>query len=157
MDLCILSIGKISSPWIDHGLKIFETRINRYLKFTPLVLPDVKNAKTLPVENLKEEEGKIILQQLSDSDFVVIMDEKGSEFTSREFSSWIQKQMNSGRKRLVLIIGGPFGFSDSVYKRANAKISLSKMTFTHEMAKLILTEQVYRALTILKGEPYHHD
>lgn len=156
MDLCILSIGKISAPWIQQGLCNFESRIERYIKFSTIIIPDIKNCRSFTKENLKEEEGKAILQHLSPSDCIVIMDEKGKEFTSLEFSDWVQKQMNSGRKRLVIIIGGPYGFSQSVYDRAHFKIALSKMTFTHEMAKLIITEQLYRAFTILKGEPYHH-
>ena len=152
-----MSIGKINSPWIAQGLNIFESRIKKYVNFSPIVIPDIKNAKSLSMESIKEEEGKLILSNLSQSDLVVIMDEKGSEFTSRQFADWMQKQMNSGRKRMMFIIGGPFGFSKSVYYRSDFKIALSKMTLTHEMAKLVLTEQIYRSLTILRGEPYHHD
>ena len=157
MEICVLSVGKISSTWIQQGIELFETRIGKYLKFSTIILPDIKNAKSLSIETIKEEEGKLILNKLQPSDHVVLMDEKGKEYSSREFADWIQRQMNSGRKRLVIIIGGPFGFSNSVYERANSKIALSKMTFTHEMAKLVLSEQIYRAMTILKGEPYHHD
>ena len=157
MEICVLSVGKISSPGIMQGLELFESRIKKYIKFSTLIIPDIKNTKSLSKENIKEEEGKAILNNLQSSDFVVLMDERGKEFTSREFAEWIQKQMNSGKKRLVIIIGGPFGFSENVYTRADFKIALSKMTFTHEMAKLVLTEQIYRSMTILKGEPYHHD
>lgn len=157
MEICVLSVGKISSPWIMQGLELFESRIKKYIKFSTLIIPDIKNTKSLSKENIKEEEGKAILNNLQSSDFVVLMDERGKEFTSREFAEWIQKQMNSGKKRLVIIIGGPFGFSENVYTRTDFKIALSKMTFTHEMAKLVLTEQIYRSMTILKGEPYHHD
>lgn len=157
MEICVLSVGKISSPWIMQGLELFESRIKKYIKFSTLIIPDIKNTKSLSKENIKEEEGKAILNNLQSSDFVVLMDERGKEFTSREFAEWFQKQMNSGKKRLVIIIGGPFGFSENVYTRTDFKIALSKMTFTHEMAKLVLTEQIYRSMTILKGEPYHHD
>lgn len=157
MEISVISIGKISSQWIAEGISLFESRIFRYLKYTSIILPDIKNAKSIDIDKLKLEEGKQILAQISPSDFVVILDEKGKEFTSREFADWMQKQMNAGRKRVVLVIGGPFGFSQEVYNRADSKIALSKMTFTHEMAKLLLCEQVYRASTILKGEPYHHD
>ena len=157
MEICILSVGKISSQWIQEGISLFESRLGKYTKYTAIIVPDIKNAKSLSKESLKEEEGKLILQQFQPSDFIVLMDEKGKEFTSRDFSEWLQKQMNSGRKRLVIVIGGPYGFSEAVYSRADYKIALSKMTFTHEMAKLILTEQIYRGMTILKGEPYHHD
>lgn len=157
MEINVLSIGKISSPWIQQGISLYEARIGNYIKFSSVILPDIKNAKTLNKDQIKEEEGKQILSKILPSDYLVIMDERGKEFTSREFSDWIQKQMNSGRKRMVMVIGGPFGFSEAVYNRADVKIALSKMTFTHEMAKLLLTEQIYRSMTILKGEPYHHD
>lgn len=157
MDICVLSIGKISSQWIKQGLDLFETRLKKYVSFNPLILPDVKNAKSLSIDLIKDEESKMIASQLNSSDYVVLMDEQGKEFTSRQFSEWFQKQMNSGKKRLVLIIGGPYGFSQNIYERADSKIALSKMTFTHEMAKLLLTEQIYRAFSILRGEPYHHD
>lgn len=157
MEICVISIGKINTNWILEGVGIYESRINRYTKYSTIVIPDIKNPKSLSTDNIKEEEGKQILGNLQPSDYVVLMDEKGKEFTSREFAGWIQKQFNTGRKRLVIIIGGPFGFSDSVYQRCDYKMALSKMTFTHEMAKLILSEQMYRAMTILKGEPYHHD
>lgn len=153
----MVSVGKISSSWIQEGINLFESRIGKYIKFSSIIIPDIRNSKSLSKENIKEEEGKAILNNIQSSDLMVLLDEKGKEFTSREFSDWIQKQMNSGRKRLMLVIGGPFGFSNDVYKRADYKIALSKMTFTHEMAKLILSEQLYRAMTILKGEPYHHD
>ena len=157
MEICVVSVGKISSKWIQEGIDLFESRISRYVKFSSVIIPDVKNSKSMPVENLKEEEGKLIVSNLTSSDFVVLMDEKGKEHTSRGFAEWVQKQMNTGRKRLVLVIGGPYGFSQEVYSRADSMIALSKMTFTHEMAKLLLSEQIYRAMTILKGEPYHHD
>ena len=157
MEICILSVGKISSPWISQGLSLFETRLPHYIKFNTIIIPDIKNSKALSKELIKEEEGKLILGNVLPSDQVVLMDEKGKEKTSREFADWIQKMMNAGLKRLLFVIGGPFGFAQSVYNRADAKISLSAMTFTHEMAKLILTEQIYRAMTILRGEPYHHD
>lgn len=157
MEVCIISVGNISSDWIQKGVKIFESRLSNYIKYSESIVPDIKNPKSLSREKIQIEEGKQILSRLLPSDFVVLLDEKGKEFTSRGFSEWLQKQMNSGRKRLVLIIGGPYGFSPQIYERADIKIALSQMTFTHEMAKLLLTEQLYRALTILRGEPYHHD
>lgn len=157
MEICILNVGKVESEWLAKGISLFESRIEKYIRFSLITVPDIKNAKSLSKEAIKEEEGKGLLSHLSSSDFVVLMDEKGKEQTSREFSVWLQKQMNSGRKRVVLVVGGPYGFSKNLYTRADALLSLSKMTFTHEMAKLILTEQVYRAMTILRGEPYHHD
>ena len=147
----------MSSTWIQEGISIFESRINKYIKFSLKVLPDIKNSKSLSKNDIKAEEGRQIIENIQTSDLVVLMDERGKEFTSRELSEWFQKQMNTGRKRIVLIIGGPYGFSEEVYKRSDVKIALSKMTFTHEMAKLILVEQIYRSMTILRGEPYHHD
>ena len=157
MEICILSVGKISNPWIQEGIKQFEARIVNYIKFSNIIIPDIKNARSLTIDKIKEEEGKLILNNILPSDIIVLMDEKGKEFTSRGFSDWIQKKMNTGRKRLVIIIGGPYGFSQEVCSKVESLIALSKMTFTHEMAKLILTEQIYRSMTILRGEPYHHD
>lgn len=155
MDIILLSIGKISFKWIQQGIDEYEKRIKRYLPFTAKILPDIRKGSLSP-SSQKEEEGKLILKELSGSDMVILLDERGQEFSSVEFAGKIDKIMLSGRKRLIFIIGGPYGFSENVYQRADFLIALSKMTFTHEMAKLILTEQLYRAMTILKGEPYHH-
>ena len=157
MDILLISVGKISSTWIHDGVESFNSRINKYIKYQTKDLPDIKNAKSLSKDKIKEEEGKLILNELIPSDFVVILDERGKEYTSRGFAEWIEKQMVSGRKRLIFVIGGPYGFSREVYARADIKIALSEMTFTHEMAKLFITEQIYRSMTILRGEPYHHD
>ncbi|MCH5222503.1 MAG: 23S rRNA (pseudouridine(1915)-N(3))-methyltransferase RlmH [Muribaculaceae bacterium] len=157
MDIVLLSIGKVSSSWIKEGISLFESRIEKYLKFVNKELPDIKNGKSLAIDKIKELEGKILISEFCSSDIVVLLDEKGKEFSSRDFSVWVQKQLSTGKKRLIFVIGGPYGFSEEVYKKADFKISLSKMTFTHEMAKLFFTEQIYRAMTILKGEPYHHD
>lgn len=157
MEICVVSIGKISSSWIMEGINLYEKRLTKYIKFTSVIIPDIKNTRSITTDAQKEEEGKLIISQIQPSDFVVLMDEKGKEYTSREFSDWLMKQMSSGLKRLLLIIGGPYGFSKDVYSKANYKIALSKMTFTHEMAKLLITEQIYRSMTIQRGEPYHHD
>lgn len=157
MDIVLLSIGKVSSSWIKEGISLFESRIEKYLKFVNKELPDIKNGKSLAIDKIKELEGKILISEFCSSDIVVLLDEKGKEYSSRDFSVWVQKQLSTGKKRLLFVIGGPYGFSEEVYKNADFKISLSKMTFTHEMAKLFFTEQIYRAMTILKGEPYHHD
>ncbi|MCH5229736.1 MAG: 23S rRNA (pseudouridine(1915)-N(3))-methyltransferase RlmH [Muribaculaceae bacterium] len=157
MEICVLSIGKICTKWISEGINQFETRLERYIKYSSIILPDIKNVKSLSKDEIKEIEGDKILDNIASSDFIVLLDEKGKENTSREFAEWIQKNMNAGRKRVLLIIGGPYGFSNKIYKRANQLLSLSKMTLTHEMAKLLLSEQLYRGMTILKGEPYHHD
>ena len=120
-------------------------------------LRDVKGAGQLAEVRQKELEGEVILAKLQPSDMVILLDERGKEFTSREFAVWMEKQMASGRKRIVVVIGGPYGFSQSVYDRADGKVSMSKMTFNHEMIRLFFVEQMYRAMTILRGEPYHHD
>lgn len=157
MEIRIISIGKVSVKWIKDGIEEYSSRLGKYVKFSIKEIPDIKQSGNKPIEKIKELEGISILNELSSSDFVVVMDEKGHEYSSREFAVWIEKIMASGKKRLSLVIGGPFGFSQAVYDRADHKIALSKMTFTHEMAKLICTEQLYRAMSILKGEPYHHD
>ena len=157
MEIRIISIGKVSVKWIKDGIEEYSSRLGKYVKFSIKEIPDIKQSGNKPIEKIKELEGISILNELSSSDFFVVMDEKGHEYSSREFAVWIEKIMASGKKRLSLVIGGPFGFSQAVYDRADHKIALSKMTFTHEMAKLICTEQLYRAMSILKGEPYHHD
>lgn len=126
------------------------------MPFTIKVLPELKSTKSLTEEQQKSKEGEMILKVVSPSDDVVLLDEHGAEYRSIEFASWLEKKRNSGRN-IVFIIGGPYGFSPDVYKRANGKISLSKMTFSHQMVRLIFTEQFYRACTIIKGEPYHHE
>lgn len=156
MDIYIVSIGKVTAGWISQGIDEYEKRIVKYIKFYSKILPDVTKSK-IPVALRVKEEGKLFLNEISGSDFVVLLDEKGVEFTSEQFSGWLEKMMVSGKKRLLFLIGGPYGFSDEIYKRKDAMLSLSKMTFTHEMAKLFATEQIYRGLSILRGDPYHHN
>ncbi|MCH5232463.1 MAG: 23S rRNA (pseudouridine(1915)-N(3))-methyltransferase RlmH [Muribaculaceae bacterium] len=156
MDIYIVSIGKVTAGWISQGIDEYEKRIVKYIKFYSKILPDVTKSK-IPVPLRVKEEGKLFLNEISGSDFVVLLDEKGVEFTSEQFSGWLEKMMVSGKKRLLFLIGGPYGFSDEIYKRKDAMLSLSKMTFTHEMAKLFATEQIYRGLSILRGDPYHHN
>ncbi len=157
MDITLITVGKTSTDYIQTGINEYCKRLKRYIPFSIKCLPDIKNARKLTDIQQKEEEGKVILSELSSSDHVVLLDERGEMLTSREFSSFIQKGMLSGKKRMAFIIGGPYGFSKDVYARADAKLSFSRMTFSHEMIRLFFTEQVYRAMTILKGEPYHHD
>ncbi len=157
MDIILLTVGKTTTNYIQTGIDEYCKRLKRYLPFSIKHLPDIKNARKLTESQQKEEEGKLILAELSSSDNVVLLDEKGEMLTSRGFSEFIQKGMLGGKKRMVFIVGGPYGFSQDVYARANAKLSFSRMTFSHEMIRLFFTEQVYRAMTILKGEPYHHD
>ena len=127
-----------------------------YVRFSFEIIPDLKNSKNLSEKLQKKEEGKIILSKISNSDRLILLDENGQEMNSVGFSNFLQKQMNSGLKRLVLVIGGPYGFSEDVYKKASSKLALSKMTFSHQMVRLFIIEQLYRSFTILKNEPYHH-
>ena len=157
MKICLLVIGKTDATYIREGIGEYEKRLKRYLPFEMKVLPDIKNAKSLTESLQKEKEGELILEQLQPTDWVVVLDEKGKHHTSMEFSSYLAQKMLGGIKRLVFVVGGPYGFADSVYQRANEKIALSKMTFSHQMVRLIFVEQIYRAMTILKGEPYHHE
>ncbi len=157
MDIQLLTIGKTSTNYIQKGLDEYCSRIKRYINYKIITLPDIKSTKALTENLQKEKEGELILDYLSPSDYCVLLDEHGKEFTSIEFAQFIQKKMISGRKRLIFIVGGPYGFSENVHKRAETECSLSKMTFTHEMIRLFFTEQMYRAMTILRGEPYHHE
>ncbi len=157
MEITLITVGKTTTDYIQTGIQEYCKRLKRYVPFSIKHLPDIKNAKKLTESQQKDEEGKLILAELSVSDYVVLLDERGEMLTSREFSVFLQKGMLGGKKRMVFIIGGPYGFSPDVYARANYKLSFSKMTFSHEMIRLFFTEQVYRAMTILRGEPYHHD
>jgi 23S rRNA (pseudouridine1915-N3)-methyltransferase len=153
----LLTIGKTDSKQLEELISIYEKRLSHYVKFEFDIIPDIKNSKNLSEEQQKQKEGESILKKITPSDFLILLDEKGKQFTSVEFSNLLQKRMNSGIKNLVFVIGGPYGFSNEVYLRANSKISLSKMTFSHQMVRLFVVEQIYRAFTILKNEPYHHD
>ena len=150
-------IGKTSFPYIDQGMKIYEKRLSRYLPFESIVLPDVKNAKKLPPGKLKIKEGELVLSKLNNNDFLVLLDERGKQLTSIEFSKFMENKMQIGNRKLIFLVGGAWGFSEAIYKRANYKISLSKMTFSHQMIRLFILEQLFRAMSILKGEPYHNE
>ena len=152
----LILIGKTDNKHLQAGIEDYTNRIGHYMPFAITVIPDIKNTKSLTMQQQREREGDLILKSLQPSDTVVLLDEKGKEMRSVEFASWIEKKQQTAH-RLVLCIGGPYGFSQAVYDRANEKISLSKMTFSHQMVRLILTEQIYRACTIIKGEPYHHE
>jgi len=156
MKIFLLVIGKTDETYLQNGIEIFLKRIPHYIAFEMKVLPDLKNSKNLSEDQQKEKEGELIIQQLAPADEIILLDENGIETSSVEFARFLEKKMISGIKRLVFVIGGPYGFSASLYSRANAKLSLSKMTFSHQIVRLIFAEQLYRAMTILKGEPYHH-
>lgn len=152
----LILVGKTVNKHFIAGINDYVERTNHYMPFNITVIPELKNTKALTEEQQKEREGDLILQKLQSSDTVVLLDEHGKELRSIEFADWLQRKQNTTR-RLVFIIGGPYGFSKAVYERANEKLSLSKMTFSHQMVRLIFCEQIYRACTIIKGEPYHHE
>ena len=156
MKIKLLLIGKTDSDILSKGVDDYLKRLKHYIPFEMSIIPDLKNTKNLTESQQKQKEGELILNFIKSGDFVVLLDEKGKEYTSVEFSGFMEKQMISGLKNLIFIVGGPYGFSDEVYKKCNSKISLSRMTFSHQMVRLIFTEQLYRAMTIIKGEPYHH-
>ena len=156
MKTVLILVGKTVNKHFVAGINDYVERIGHYMPFSVTTIPELKNAKSLSEEQQKEKEGELIMKQLQASDTVVLLDEHGTEMRSIEFASWLQKIQNSSR-RLVFIIGGPYGFSPALYQRAHQKISLSRMTFSHQMVRLVFTEQIYRACTILKGEPYHHE
>ena len=157
MKITLAVVGKISGGYLKQGIDDYTTRLSHYLPFNIQYIADAKSTKNLTEAQQKKQESKNILAAIDKSDYVVLLDEHGKEFTSMEFSRYIDKKMTTVSKRLVFVVGGPYGFDEDVYARANEKISLSKMTFSHEMIRLIFTEQLYRAMTILNGEPYHHE
>lgn len=156
MTIKLLGIGKTDDPALQNLTEVYINRLQFYNKFEFELIPDIKNAKNLNENQQKQKEGELILNKVIPSDFVVLLDEGGKQFTSEAFSEYIQKRLNSGLKQLVFVIGGPYGFSQAVYNRADSTISLSKMTFSHQMVRLFFVEQLYRAFTILRNEPYHH-
>ncbi|KAF0131996.1 MAG: 23S rRNA (pseudouridine1915-N3)-methyltransferase [Bacteroidetes bacterium] len=157
MKILLLAVGKTDEKYLEEGMKKYHDRIVHYLPFELKIVPDLKNRKSLSMDQQKQMEGEVILEQLQAGDELVLLDENGKHFSSRSFSVFLERKMITGPKRLVFVIGGPYGFSTAVYERASSKISLSSMTFSHQMVRLIFLEQVYRALSITKGEPYHHD
>lgn len=157
MKIELAVIGKTSIGYLKQGIDEYIKRLKHYVPFEIKYIDDIKNTKNISEYQQKRTEGAKILSLLDKSDFVVLLDEHGKEYTSMQYSSYIQKRMLSGAKKVVFVIGGPYGFSQEVYDRANDKISFSKMTFNHEMIRLIFTEQLYRAYTIINHEPYHHE
>ena len=157
MKITLLAIGKTNAKYLQEGIEQYIKRLSHYIPFEFKILPDVKTTKGLTQEKQKEMEGQMFLNCIQSGDVVVLLDEKGKEMTSREFSVYLDKKMVTVAKNLIFVIGGPYGFSQEIYNRANEKLSLSKMTFSHERIRMFFIEQIYRAMTILKGEPYHHD
>ncbi|MEN2280542.1 23S rRNA (pseudouridine(1915)-N(3))-methyltransferase RlmH [Algoriphagus sp. SE2] len=157
MQIKLIAIGKTDNQAIISLIDDYSKRLNFYIKFEFEVIPDLKNTKSLSETLQKEKEGELILKKLASSDQLILMDERGKSYSSVDFSEFLQKRMNSGLKQLVFVIGGPYGFSQEVYSRSNGKISMSKMTFSHQMIRPFFIEQLYRGFTILRNEPYHHE
>lgn len=157
MKICLLCVGAMHDKALGEVYSRYAARIPFYMPFETVVVPDIKNAARLSGELQKAREGEAILSRIDPGDFVMLLDERGREFTSRAFAELIDRKASTLSRRLVFVIGGPYGFSEAVYARADAKMCLSRMTFTHEMARVLACEQIYRAMTILRGEPYHHD
>ncbi|MCQ2374627.1 MAG: 23S rRNA (pseudouridine(1915)-N(3))-methyltransferase RlmH [Salinivirgaceae bacterium] len=157
MKTTLLVVGKTDEDFLESGIKKYTQRIVHYWPFDFVVLPDIKNSKNMSAAVQKEKEGEMILKQIGSQDYVALLDEHGIERTSMQMAQWMGGIQSKGIKNLVFVIGGPYGFSDAVYKRANEKISLSKLTFPHQLVRLLFVEQLYRCHTILKGEPYHHE
>ena len=157
MKIKLLAIGKTDNPQLIKLIDEYQNRLKHYIKFELEIIADVKNSKKLSEIQQKEKEGELILSKLQKTDHLILLDEKGQHFTSIEFSKYLQKKMNMGLKQLVFVIGGPYGFSEAIYKKSIGKIALSKMTFSNQMIRLFIVEQLYRGFSILKNEPYHHE
>ena len=157
MNIDLLVVGKTDSAEIQSLVATYLKRLNFYTRVTLVTLPDLKNTRNISAESQKRQEGELLMRQFADGDYVVLLDEKGAEMRSVEFSMWLQKRMNSGVRRLCFVIGGPYGFSKTVYDRADESISLSRMTFSHQIIRAIFAEQLYRAFTIIRNEPYRHE
>ncbi len=157
MKITLLVIGKTDSAYLREGIEMYVKRLKHYIQFEMVVIPDIKQSKNLTIDLQKVKEGELMLAKLSAGREMHLFDERGKSFSSVEFANFLQHKMLSSVKELIFVIGGPYGFSDEVYQKANSKISLSKLTFSHQMVRLLCVEQIYRAFTILKGEPYHHE
>ena len=156
MNIKLIAVGKTDNPALQQLISTYEKRLSYYINFELQLLPDIKNSKSLSEEQQKIKEGELILSYVEPSHHLILLDERGKEYTSIAFADELQKKMNTGIKQLTFVIGGPYGFSQAVYQRANSKLSLSKLTFSHQMIRLFFMEQLYRAFTILRNEPYHH-
>lgn len=157
MKITLLTIGKTDAGYFIDALNEYQKRLEHYIPFETQIIPDIKNTKSLSIDQQKEKEGELILKALQAGDYLVLLDDKGKEYTSMQFAFYIEKKTHTVAKRLIFVIGGPYGFSDAVYTKANERLTLSRMTFSHQMVRLIFVEQLYRAMTILNNEPYHHE
>ena len=156
MNIKLIAVGKTDNPALQQLISTYEKRLSYYINFDLQLLPDIKNNKSLSEEQQKVKEGELILSYVEPSHHLILLDERGKEYTSIAFADELQKKMNTGIKQLTFVIGGPYGFSQAVYQRSNSKLSLSKLTFSHQMIRLFFVAQLYRAFTILRNEPYHH-
>mgnify|MGYP002512190615 CR=1 FL=1 len=157
MKITLLTVGKTDKDWVRQGMDIYVSRLKHYIPFSVIEIPELKNVSALSKDQIKAREGELILKNVKPTDDLILLDERGKEYTSVELAKVIQDKISYTRKDMVYVIGGAYGFSDAVYQRANSKISLSRMTFSHQMVRAIFVEQIYRAFTIMKGEPYHHE
>lgn len=157
MKICLLTVGKTDIGWVREGLETYSSRLSHYVPFSVCEIPDLKNTSALTRTQIKEREGELILKAIKPTDRVILLDERGKEYRSVEFAEEIRRLSLAGGKDIVFVIGGAYGFSEAVYARSVGKISLSRMTFSHQMVRTIFAEQLYRAFTIIKGEPYHHE
>ncbi len=157
MKISLVTVGRTDVPWVKAGLDAYVSRLAHYVPFCLDEIPELKNVAALSREQIKAKEGELLLKRFKPSDHVVLLDEHGRSFRSVEFASWLEDRMSHSASDLVFVVGGAYGFSPDVYARANGKISLSEMTFSHQMVRTIFAEQLYRAFTIIKGEPYHHE
>ena len=157
MKIVLITIGKTNKKYLIEGISDYQKRLKHYTNFERIEIANIKNAKNFSESELMKKEGELILKQIQNSDHLVLLDDKGKDFTSQKFAQKLQQWMLSGKKRLVFVVGGAYGFSDEIYKRGNEKLSLSKMTFSHQMVRLFFVEQIYRGYTILNNEPYHHE
>lgn len=157
MKITLLTMGQTEKNWVKDGLDIYTSRLSHYVQFSIKEIPELKNASALSSEQIKAREGELIMKSIKNTDEVILLDEHGKEYSSMEWASEIEKKIANGSRDLVFVTGGPYGFSRQVYERSNGKVSLSRMTFSHQMVRVIFTEQLYRAFTIIKGQPYHHE
>lgn len=157
MKITLLTVGKTDKDWVREGLDIYVSRLKHYIPFNVIEIPELKNVSALTRDQIKTREGELILKNIRPTDDVILLDERGKEYSSTELAKIIQDKLSYGNRDIVYIIGGAYGFSDQVYRRADSKLSLSRMTFSHQMVRAIFAEQIYRAFTIIRGEPYHHE
>lgn len=157
MKITLLTVGKTDKDWVKQGMEIYMSRLKHYIPFSVVEIPELKNVSSLTKDQIKIREGELILKNIRPADDMILLDERGKEYTSVEFAKVIQDKISYVGKDIVYVIGGAYGFSEAVYRRADSKISLSRMTYSHQMVRAIFIEQLYRAFTIMKGEPYHHE